>query len=185
MFVGHVAPHNRETVQDHYAKLEANLDNGIACDILNLLAKEGRLDTIPEKPHRGACFRHLTKKELKPVLSIPKALSERVQEWPVHLREFWGHLTAVGPQIKRLLLNQKNVEGRERLLTSNVYDRGKNLVRSGFVSHISVGKDQSLPGAWLVMIKNFPSMKMDYNLTCLRLVSGDPLGQFICSCIDG
>jgi hypothetical protein len=185
VFVGHVAPYNRETVQDHYAKLEVKLDNAIACDILNLLAKDGRLGTIPKKPHRGSRFRHLTKKELKPVLSIPKALPDRLQEWPVHLREFWGHLSSVSPQIKRLLLNQKNVEGRERLLTSNVYNRGANLVKSGFISHISVGKDDSLPGAWLVMVKNYPSMKMDHNLTCLRLVSGNPLGESICSCLDG
>lgn len=185
MLGGHVAPYFRETVGDHYHKLEMTLDNAIACDTLNLLAKENRLGTIPDKAHPGAIHRHLTSIVLQPVLTIPKALPGKTSDWPTHLRQFWDHLTNIVPQLETQFGGDKSVAPGDRLQTPNVLKRGTNLVDSGFIAHISVGKDESCDGAWLVMVKNFPSMQMDHYLTCFRLVSGNPLNDYICACVDG
>ena len=179
---GHVTPYNRETVEDHYEKLEMTTDNVIACDILNMLAKGDRLATIPQNAHRGAIHRHLTSKVLKPALAIPKALPEDRNQWPVHLRGFWEHLTTIVPQIETQFFGKGRVKP---LQTANVTGRGDNLVESGFIAHISVGKDESCEGAWLVMMKIYPSMLADPYLTCFRLVSGNALNDHACACVDG
>lgn len=158
------------------------MDNIIACDTLNLLAKGDRLNTIPEKAHRGAIYRHLTSQVRKPVLSIPKSLPDRVNQWPVHLRQFWEHLTNLVPQIEKHFFGKGKVKAPQ---TANVTGRGENLVESGFVAHISVGKDDSCEGAWLVMMKIYPSMLAEPYFACLRLISGNCVTNHACACIDG
>ena len=47
----------RESVDDHFGKLEAQLDTCCAWDTLNLLAEGGRLKSIPKTEPRGFIYR--------------------------------------------------------------------------------------------------------------------------------
>jgi hypothetical protein len=90
-----LSPHNRETVEKHLARLEADLDDVIALEKLDFLAKEGRLETVPKTAARGFENRIITNPDLKPSIDLPKALPPDTSKWPPHLREFKADLAVL------------------------------------------------------------------------------------------
>lgn len=180
-----IAPFNRETVQAHYSKKEDELDCILALETLKLLARNGRMGTIPKVAHRGAIYSRLTNLELTPSLDPPKPLPADKSTWAQHLRTFFAFFPSVVQGLNRILTTGGRTFKGDELCTKNVYGRGVNLVDSGFVSHYTVGPDRDNKDAMLVLAKVFASFKTEPYLVGLRVVAGDPLNGFTCSCTNG
>jgi hypothetical protein len=186
-----ISPHNRETVQAHYSKIEMALDCAIALENLMLLCQLGRLGTIPKKAHKGAIYARLNDLKIQPDLKIPKALPAAMDGWPVHLQSFWRTFTGIAPDLaKKIGTKPRKRKGAApaaapALCSVNVLGRGANLVQSGYVSLFSVGIDPDNPDGVMVISKVYPAMKAAAYLVGLRLSQGNALLANTCSCTNG
>ena len=181
----HISPFNRETVKSHFQRKEDELDCIIAFEVLKFLAREGRIGTIPKRAHRGAIYRRLTNLGKVPELRVPKALPNDQNSWPSHLRAFFLLFSGLAPRLERVLKGKNLRFGADALCTTNVHGRGLNLVNSGFVSNFTVGPDPDIRDGALILVKVFPSFRNEPYLVGLRVVAGNPLSAYTCSCTNG
>ncbi len=180
-----LSPHNRESVQKHLERLEADVDDVIGLEMLDFLAKEARLETIPKKPARGFENRIITNTDLKPAIDLPRALSLDMSKWPAHLREFKADLTVLSPELKAHFSTILKKTDKLELSTANVHLRGGNLAQSGNVALISVAKDVSSVETWLVEVEVWASMRQLVYLGGIKVTKGAAGFFFCCSCTNG
>jgi hypothetical protein len=186
-----ISPHNRETVEAHYKKIETDLDCAIAFENLKLLCRLDRLGTIPRKAHKGAIYTRLNDLNIKPGLKIPKSLPADERNWPVHLQLFWRTFRGIAPELaKQIGTKPKKKKGAApaaapALCSVNVLGRGANLVQSGYVSLFSVGADPDNRDGVMVVVKVYPAMKTAAYLVGLRMSQGNALLAYTCSCTNG
>jgi hypothetical protein len=186
-----ISPHNRETVQAHYSKIETDLDCIISFENLKLLCRSDRVATIPRKAHKGAIYARLNDLKIQPDLKIPKLLPADVKRWPAHLQAFWHMFSGIAPDLAKKLgtkPKKKKVAApaaMPALCTTNVLRRGTNLVQSGYVSLFSVGADPDNPDGVMVIAKVYPAMRAAAYLVALRMSQGNALIASTCSCTNG
>jgi hypothetical protein len=180
-----LTPQARESLTDHFDELETSLDCVIALTVLNFLAKNGRLETIPTRTPRGFENRIITNAELRPVVEEPKLLPAKLSSWPSHLREFKDALSVLGPELAGIFATIMKKTDKHELSTRNVHLRGANLAKSGHVALISVAKDLSAVDTWLIEAEVWGSMRQVVYLCGLRITKGSVELMYVCSCTNG
>lgn len=185
-----ISPHNKETVQAHYNKIETDLDCIIAFENLKLLCESDREATIPKKPHCGAIYVRLNDLNIQPDVKIPKLLPAESGNWPPHLQAFWHLFGGIAPNLAKEIGTKSKKKAAvpaaaPARCTVNVLRRGANLVQSGYVSLFSVGTDPDNDAGVMVIAKVFPAMRSSAYLVALRMALGNPLLQYACSCTNG
>jgi hypothetical protein len=180
-----LTPYNTESVETHFNRLEEDLDVVISLDTLDLLAKGKRLETIPKKEAKGFLNRIMTDVTKTPEVDKPKDLAANERDWPHQIREFKAELASIIPQLETEMAKITRESDKEMLSTVNVNTRGANLVESGHIARIFVGRDASDPLCWLVEFYCWGSMRQLAYLGGLRLKSGADIQAYTCACTNG
>ena len=172
-------------MQNHFKTLEDDVDTCIGLDTLNFLDIHNRLNTIPNRVHKGFLNRIITDSTKTPVIDKPKALPADLHKWPKHIREFFTELATLVPQLEVDMAKILREDDKDSLSTVNVSTRGGNLVESGHVALISVARDRDYGYAWLLEVEIWASMRNLCYLSGLQLKSGVPLLNYCCACTNG
>ena len=98
-----VSPLGSETVEDHVHKLETQLDVICALVNLNLLAKNGRLQSIPSRATKAFELRLITDLKKTPELKLPKEISEKRMRIPGHLEQFKLTFASIAKDLEELI----------------------------------------------------------------------------------
>lgn len=178
----------KENVEDHYQRLESQVDASIASHNLNLLANNDRLGTIPKKGGRLFGLRLISKKDQKPDLKIPKALPSDKRSWPPHIFEFWTALTSISNELNGELTNFKAASLNPNitaLCTPNVYGRGGSLLDSGYLKHVIVGKFDTGVTLHIARGHVYQSYGQEWYDCAISMTNGVPLYDYRCSCSNG
>ena len=180
-----LTPFNKESVETHFKRLEEDLDVVVSLDTLDLLAKGKRLGTIPKTEAKGFLNRIITDETKKPEIDQPKSLAADDNRWPRQIKQFKDDLASIIPRLEKEMANILRENGEDSLSTANVNSRGANLMESGHIARIFVGRDASDESCWLVEFSCWASMRQLAYLGGLRLKIGTDLQGYTCVCTNG
>lgn len=180
-----ISPYGHESVTDHFSKMERALDIAISLYILNLLAEGRRLETIPKIVTKKFELRLLTNPALKPDLSIPNVLPKNQNVWPVHIKQFYDHLTSASSSLHDAITHFTSTNRSPAISTRNVYDRGTSSLRSGYLRQIRVGPLPGDTNIFVCIAKVCASMRLETHKCAIFMIPGQPLLNYACSCVNG